>query len=135
MYLLMLFTLFTFYVFMFNKYHFRIILVLFIVIVSFYVCVYIHMYTHLFIINSCIFFVFCLLFIFDYLLFDCCHVYLIISIALFSFNMNMYVGINMYFVSHSPFVAEATRFFHERFISNRQCRAQNCISSNLIVLF
>jgi len=73
----------------------------FIVVVSFYVCVCIYMYTHLFIIRLYILFYFCLLFIFDYLLFDYCHVYFVILIVFFSFCMNMYVCIDMYFVSHS----------------------------------
>jgi len=60
-----------------------------------------YMYTHLFIIYLCILFYFCLLFIFDYLLSDYCHVYFVILIVFFSFCMNMYVCIDMYFVSHS----------------------------------
>jgi len=59
------------------------------------------MYTHLFIIHLCILFYFCLLVIFDYLLFDYCHVYFDILIVLFSFCINTYVCINMYSVSHS----------------------------------
>ena len=73
------------------------ILVLFIVVVSFHVCVYTCMYTHLLIIFSCILTYFCLLFIFDYLLFDYCDVYFIIFVILFAFYVDMYVGMNKTF--------------------------------------
>ena len=78
-----------------------IILVLFTVVVSFYVCVYMYVYKHLFNISWCILVYFCLLFIFGYLLFNYCDVYFIIFIVLFTFYMNMYVVMKKYFVSHS----------------------------------
>jgi len=78
-----------------------IIWVWFIVVVSFNVCVCIYVYTHLFIIRLCILNYFCSWFIFDYPLFDYCHVYFVIWIVIFSFCMNMYVYIDMCFVSHS----------------------------------
>jgi len=52
-----------------------IVSVLFIVVNSFYGCVCIYTCTHLSIIHFCFVVYFCLLFIFDYLLFDYCHVY------------------------------------------------------------
>ena len=75
-----------------------IILVVFTFVVSFYVCVYMYVYKHLFNISLCKLVYFCLLFIFDYLLFDYCDVYFIIFIILFTFYVDMHVGMNKYFV-------------------------------------
>jgi len=98
MYLFMLFALFGFNLFMLNKYHLSFAYFF----VSFDVCVYTYMYTYLFIIYLCILFgFFNLCFCFVIFLIELFYVYFIIFIVACTFDMNMYVGKNMYVVSHS----------------------------------
>jgi len=93
----MLFALFGFDLFMFNKYHFS-----FVYCCCFNLWMCIHIYVYTFIYYS---FLYCGLFLFVVYfwlsLFDYCYVYFIIFIILCTFYINMYVGINVYFVSHS----------------------------------
>jgi len=59
------------------------------------------MYTQLLIISWCILYYLLIFFKKDTYSNNDCYVYFIIFIVLCTFHMNMYAGINMYFVSHS----------------------------------